>query len=187
MQKKDKPMKNMIKVWSIVLLMGAILTSCSNEQSLQEYYVANQENGDFILIDIPTSLISEDTQALDEEQKKVLKTVRKINLMAYQLKGHTIADYEAEKTKVNTILAGDNYEELMKMNSDEGGMKLYFRGDEDAIDEVVVFAAEDSKGFMLARVLGKKMNINDMFQLARSIEEGDLDVSEFEGVMDVFN
>jgi len=138
------------------------------------------------MIDIPTSLINDDTKALDEEQKKVLKTVRKINLMAYPLKDDTAATYDAEKTKVNTILTSDDYEELMKFNSDEGGMKLYFRGKEEAIDEVIIFASEDTKGFMLARVLGNDMNINDMFKLAQSIEEGDIDVSQFDGVMDVF-
>ena len=179
-------MKAIIKTLSVVLLLSGLLVSCSGEQSLQEYYVDNQENGNFIMIDIPTSLISQDTKALDEEQKKVLKTLRKINLMAYPLKDDTAAGYEAEKAKVTTILTSDNYEELMKFNSDEGGMKLYFRGEEEAIDEVIIFASEDSKGFMLARVLGNDMNINDMFKLSQSIQAGDIDVSQFDGVMDVF-
>jgi len=179
-------MKIIVKTLSMVLLFGGLLVNCNGEQSLQEYYVDNQENGNFIMIDIPTSLINDDTKALDEEQKKVLKTVRKINLMAYPLKDDTAATYDAEKTKVNTILTSDDYEELMKFNSDEGGMKLYFRGKEEAIDEVIIFASEDTKGFMLARVLGNDMNINDMFKLAQSIEEGDIDVSQFDGVMDVF-
>lgn len=186
MLKKDKTMRNLITKISALFLLGILLISCSNQQSLQEYYVDNQENNNFIMIDVPTSLISDDTQALDAEQKKVLKTLKKINLMAYPIKEETAANYDTEVAKVNTILAGDDYEQLMKMNSDEGGMKLYFKGEEEAIDEVIVFASEDSKGFMLARVLGDDMNINDMFSLMQSIEEGDIDVSQFEGIMDVF-
>lgn len=180
-------MKTTIKSMLAIAVCGVMLVSCSNQQSLQEYYVDNQENANFIMVDVPTSLISEDSEALDAEQKKILKTLRKINIMAYPLKEETKANFETEKSKVNTILASDDYQELMKVNSDMGGMKLYFRGEEDAIDEVVVFASQDAKGFMLARLLGDDMNIGDMMKLARSMEKGDIDVSQFEGVMDVFN
>ena len=179
-------MKTIFRNLSVVLMMGVVLVSCNSNPSLQEYYVDNQENNKFVMIDIPTSLISDDSEALDEEQKKVLKTVRKINIMAYPLKDSTTADYEAEQVKVNEILSGDNYEELMKFTSDEGKLKFYFKGEEDAIDEVIVFAAQDEKGFMLARLLGDDMNIGDMSRLAQSLQEGDIDLSGLNGVMDVF-
>lgn len=180
-------MKAIFKIVAIALVACVSLTSCNNGETLQEYYVANQENGDFILVDVPTSLISEDSAALDEEQKKVLKTVRKINIMAFPLKENSTTNFETEKSKITTILASDDYEELMKVNSDEGNMKLYMRGEEDAIDEVIVFASQDAKGFVLARLLGDAMNIGDMMNLAKSIESGGIDVSQFEGVMDVFD
>ncbi|MEP0265175.1 DUF4252 domain-containing protein [Dokdonia sp.] len=180
-------MKAIFKIVAIALVACTSLISCNNGETLQEYYVANQENGDFILVDVPTSLISQDSKALDEEQKKVLKTVRKINIMAFPLKDDSTTDLQTEKSKITTILASDDYEELMKVNSDEGNMKLYMRGEEDAIDEVIVFASQDARGFVLARLLGNDMNISDMMNLASSIESGDIDVSQFEGVMDVFN
>ncbi|WP_299208527.1 DUF4252 domain-containing protein [uncultured Dokdonia sp.] len=180
-------MKGIIKSIAIVLLATTSLISCKNGETLQEYYVANQENSDFILVDVPTSLISKDSKVLDEKQKEVLKTVRKINIMAYPLKDGTTATFEAEIAKVTAILASDDYEELMKITSDQGNMKLYFRGEEDAIDEVVVFASQDSKGFVIARLLGNDMNIADMSSLAKTIQAGDIDISQFDGVMDVFN
>ncbi|WP_299764831.1 DUF4252 domain-containing protein [uncultured Dokdonia sp.] len=180
-------MKGIVKIIAIIFFAGITLTSCKDGETLQEYYVANQNNTNFISVDVPTSLISQDTKALDEEQKKVLKSVRKINIMAYPLKDGTSATFDSEVTKVSTILASDDYEELMKVNSEMGNMKLYFRGEEDAIDEVILFASEDSKGFVLARLLGDDMNIADMANLAKTIEAGDIDVSQFEGVMDVFN
>lgn len=180
-------MKGIVKSIAIVLIASISFISCNKGETLQEYYVANQENSDFILVDVPTSLISQDTEALDEKQKEVLKTVRKINIMAYPLKdGKSTATFESEKTKVTTILASDDYEELMKVNSDMGNMKLYFRGEEDAIDEVIVFASQDEQGFVIARLLGNDMNIADMATLAKTIQAGDIDVSKFDGVMDVF-
>jgi len=180
-------MERIVKIVAIVLLVSTSLISCKNDQTLQEYYVANQENSNFILVDVPTSLISQDSHALDQKQKEILKTVRKINIMAYPLKDDTSTTFGSEVSKVSSILASDDYEELMKINSDEGNMKLYFKGEEDAIDEVIVFASQDSRGFVLARLLGNNMNITDMANLVKIIETGNIDVSQFDGVMDIFN
>lgn len=180
-------MKKMLKLSALVLTAVLMLASCSKGQSLQEYYVDNQENSDFILVDLPTSLVTGDIGLLDQEQRDILKTIRKVNIMAYPVKESTTAGFTGEKTKLMSILASDDYEELMKANSDQGNMRLYYKGEEEAIDEVIFFGSEDSKGFVLARLLGDDMNISDMMKLAQSLEAGDIDVSQFEGVMDVFN
>ena len=180
-------MKGIIKSIAIAFIACMSFISCNNSETLQEYYVANQENSDFILLDVPTSLISKDSNALSEKQKEVLKTVRKINIMAYPLKDGTTTAFESEKTKVKGILASDDYEELMKVNSDQGNMRLYLRGEEDAIDEVIVYASQDDKGFVIARLLGDNMKIADMAELAKNIQAGGIDTSQFEGIMDVFS
>ncbi|MDE0599781.1 MAG: DUF4252 domain-containing protein, partial [Dokdonia donghaensis] len=150
-------MYNTIKTVVAVFAVLLTLSSCSNKQSLQEYYVDNQENGDFILVDVPTSLLGKNVEALSEEQQEVFKTVRKINLMADQTKSGDTAAMQVERDKVKDILTSDDYEELMKASGDMGQMRLYFKGEEDAIDEVIFFGADDNKGFMLARLLGNDM------------------------------
>ncbi len=188
MQKKDKMIKTVIKLSVLLVLSVFTVTSCSSDKkSLQEYYVDNQENNDFVLVDVPASLISGSSAFLTKEQNEVLETIRKINIMAYPIKDATSINYQGEKTKLMGILAGDDYEELMKANSDEGSIRLYFKGEEEAIDEVIFFGAEDSKGFILARLLGDDMNISNMVKLAQSMETSDIDVSQFEGIMDIFN
>jgi len=176
-----------IKHIMVAVIGIMMLTSCSNQQSLQEYYVDNQENNDFILIDVPTSLLGSDMSLLSEDQQKVLKTVRKVNLMVYQTKEGDVAKMQLERDKVKTILATDDYEELMKANLDMGSMRLYFKGEEDAIDEVIFFGANENEGFMLARLLGDDMNIGDMVRLAQSLEKSDIDVSQFSSMMEVFD
>ena len=188
MQKKDKMIKTVIKLSVLLVLSVFTVTSCSSDKkSLQEYYVDNQENNDFVLVDVPASLISGSSAFLTKEQNEVLETIRKINIMAYPIKDATSINYQGKKTKLMSILAGDDYEELMKANSDEGSIRLYFKGEEEAIDEVIFFGAEDSKGFILARLLGDDMNISNMVKLAQSMETSDIDVSQFEGIMDIFN
>ncbi len=180
-------MYNTIKTVVAAFAVVLTLASCSNKQSLQEYYVDNQENADFILVDVPTSLLGKNVEALSEEQQEVFKTVRKINLMAYQTKSGDTAAMQLERDKVKDILATDDYEELMKASGDMGQMRLYFKGEEDAIDEVIFFGADDNKGFMLARLLGNDMNIGDMMHMAESLEKSDIDVSQFGSIMEVFD
>ncbi|ANH60594.1 DUF4252 domain-containing protein [Dokdonia donghaensis] len=180
-------MYNTIKTVVAAFAVVLALASCSNKQSLQEYYVDNQENGDFILVDVPTSLLGKNVEALSEEQQEVFKTVRKINLMAYQTKSGDTAAMQVERDKVKDILTSDDYEELMKASGDMGQMRLYFKGEEDAIDEVIFFGADDNKGFMLARLLGNDMNIGDMMRMAESLEKSDIDVSQFGSIMEVFD
>lgn len=179
-------MNTFIKVTITAVLAVITLASCSNKQSLQEYYVDNQENGDFILVDVPTSLLGKNVEALTEEQQKVFKTVRKINLMAYQTKSGDTAAMQIERDKVKDILTSDDYEELMKASGDMGQMRLYFKGEEEAIDEVIFFGADDNKGFVLARLLGNDMNIGDMMRMAESLNKSDIDVSQFGSIMEVF-
>ena len=173
--------------FSLMLLLIATLMSCNNQQSLQEYYIDSKENDDFIMVDLPTSLISPKSESLSPEQKKVIESVKKINLLAYSLKD--TAFYTNETGKVKAILKGDNYDELMKLGSTEQRMRIFIKGDEDAIDEVVVFAQDNSKGFVLARVLGNDMNVADMVRFAETMDTSSsaLNTAQFEGIMDVFN
>jgi len=179
-------MRTYIKQVAIAVVAVMSLVSCSNEQSLQEYYVDNQDSSDFILIDVPMSLLRNDNMPLSEEDKKVLKTVRKINMIAYPVKADNKAKYPAELAKVNAILKGEKYEQLMSASHETGKMKLYFLGEEDAIDEVIAFASDENKGFAIARVLGDDMNIGDMMKVAQSFEKSGVNLGQFEGVMDVF-
>ena len=171
----------------LVLVLGLSgLTSCNNEQSLQEYYVDSKENDAFIMLDVPTSLIAPATDKLSADQKKVVNSVKKVNLLAYSLKDTSF--YNKETAKLKKILKSDHYDELMKLGNSEQRMRIFIKGDEDAIDEVVVFAQDETKGFLVARVLGDNMNVADMVRFAETMDTSSatLNTGGFEGIMDVF-
>ena len=159
------------------------LISCNNGASLEEYYIEHKENPDFVTLDVPTSLITPDSKNLTPEQYRVLQTVKKINILALPLNSKTQSIYEHESLNVKEMLNHDNFQELMTFGKPSQRMQLFFKGDEDAIDEVVVFARDDSKGFMLARLLGDNMNVGDMVKFAQTIgkSKDSLDISQFEG------
>ena len=80
-------------------LAALTLFSCTNEKSLQRYLVDRQDDDSFLKIDIAASLLQTDNNNLSQEEKDVLKTVKKINVVAYPIKGENTADYEV-KTRI---------------------------------------------------------------------------------------
>lgn len=166
---KKKMMRKIIK--SVLLIGGLILTACSSQQSLQEYYIDNTENPNFLAFDIPTSILNLDAVELDQEQQVAYQSLKKLNVLAFKKTMDNVASYELEKVKVKAILANDDYEELMKMNTGFGSASIQFKGADDAIDEVIIFGDNKDKGFALVRVLGKDMNPAHFAQLLQALEK----------------
>lgn len=164
-------MKYFIK--SVLVAGVLLLASCSSQQSLQEYYVDNSENPNFISIDVPASILKMDAVDLNPTQKEAVESLRKFNLLAFKKDSENALEFEAEKKKVREILKGDDYVELMKINSKYGKGVIKYLGDEDAIDEVIIYGDSDDKGFALVRVLGKDMNPAHIMQLMQAIQKSD--------------
>ena len=64
----------------------------------------------------------------------------------------------------------------MKINSEYGKGVIKYLGDEDAIDEVIIYGDSEDKGFALIRVLGDDMNPAHIVQLMQAIQK-----SEYKG------
>ncbi|GHA35001.1 hypothetical protein GCM10007103_15680 [Salinimicrobium marinum] len=166
-----------MKRFKILLALGALaFYSCDNETTLQEYYVENQGNKQFLALDVPSSLLTGSGSRLDTEQKATLETIKKVNLMAFPMNDENKASYEQEKEKLTAILQNDKYNTLIKYGGGSRKAELYYLGEEDAIDEFVVFGSDEEKGFAVARVLGEDMKPEALIKLLKSFQEGDIDI-----------
>lgn len=150
-----------------------MLLACSSSQSLQEYYVDNSENPNFISLDLPASILNLESADLTDKQREALESLRKLNILAFRKTEQNSAEYTLEKNKVNDILKKGDFVELMKLNSSYGKGVIKYTGDEDAIDEVIIFGNSDEKGFALIRVLGKNMNPAYLMELLKAIQKSD--------------
>ncbi|PRX54431.1 DUF4252 domain-containing protein [Flagellimonas meridianipacifica] len=166
-------MKYVVKTF---FLTGAILlASCSSQQSLQEYYVDNSENPNFIALDVPASILKLNEESLSSSQKEAVESLRKFNMLAFKKTSENVAEYRAEKAKVKEILKDEEFVELMKINSQYGRGVIKYLGDEDAIDEVIIYGDSKDMGFALVRVLGKDMNPAHIIQLMQALQKSDYD------------
>ena len=178
-------MKAIIKVSAVFLLGMFLFTSCNSEPTIQEYYVKNQEKSDFIALDLPASLIQLGDDA-SEETKATMATIKKLNILAYKLTDDNKDEFKQEVSKVKQILKSDNYQELMRMKHENFNIVINFMGEDDAIDEFVILASANDKGFALARVLGNGMQPEKIIKMANDMKNIDADQASFGQIEELF-
>jgi len=178
-------MVTIVKYITAIFLGSLLFASCNNEPTLQEYLVDKQEDDNFVKMDLATSLLYAEENKLTPEQKDVLKTVKKINVVAYPLKDNE-EEYNTERAKILEILSQERYQTLMKMGSNKQGVTLKYLGEEDAIDEIIVYGNDSKKGFVVLRLLGKNMKPEDMISMMESMDKENINLSAFKGLEGFF-
>lgn len=164
-------MKKIINSLLVVLML--VVASCSSTQSLQEYYVAKSENPNFLSVDLPVSLLNMEKVDLNAEQREALNSLKKMNILAFKKTDANTIEFEAEKTTVKAILKNEKFIDLMKLNTSYGKGVIKYIGDDEMIDEVIIYGDNDEKGFMLIRVLGNNMKPANLIQFMQAIQKSD--------------
>lgn len=168
-------------------LAALTLLSCSNEKSLQKYLVEKQDDDAFLKVDVATSLLQTEGNSLSKEEKDILETVKKINVVAFKITEGNKADYQVKKNELKEILKQEKYKTLIKFGSNNKGASLKYLGEEDAIDELIVFASDAEQGFAVFRLLGDNMRPDQMIKLMESINSGDVDLSSLKSIGDMLD
>jgi len=169
----------------IGLILGvSLFVSCNAEKSLQVFIVDQQEKSDVIAMDIQTGMLQLDKKLKSKEDLETLKTLKKLSIVAYQTKEGNQARYLAEVKQVKAILKQEKYQELIRFGKGSRGARVYLIGDEDKVDEIIVFANDHSKGWLIVRVLGKNMNPTKMMEVAKKVDydSSDIDFSIFKNL-----
>ena len=179
-------MKTSIKTILFGLLALSMLVSCNNGPSLQTYFVDNQESPDFISADIPTSVVTLDEASLSEDQKEAYKSLKRLNFLGYKKNENNADVYNAELSKIKTILKDEKYIDLMEFSDKAMKFDVKYIGDDDSADEVIIFANSPDMGFGIIRVLGDDMRPENMATLANALQNADFDKSQLNGITDFF-
>lgn len=159
----------------LALIFLLVLGGCASTQSLQEYFVDNADNPDFLSLDIPANILNLDEVEFSDEHREAIGSLRKLNILAFRKTEANAAAYTEESAKVKAILKNPDFKELMKLNTQYGKGVVKYLGNGDAIDEVVIFGDSREKGFALVRVLGRKMNPAHFIQVMQAIQSSDLE------------
>ena len=163
-------MKSFLKISGLVVVITLITNACDSNPSLQKYYVNSKENSEFISIDLPSSILQLKDTEVSEDIKNTLETIKKVNFLALQLSNTNKELYSSEKEKVNRILKNPKYKQLMRINLGKSNVSVHYLGEEDAIDEVIIFGSDNEKGFAIVRVIGENMNPANILKLTQKIK-----------------
>ena len=169
-----------MKIKFITAFAGTVLVlaSCNSGPTLQNYFVDSTENKNFVALDISPSILNIDKQKLTVEENQALETFDKINLLAFKCNESNTADYEAEKLKIKEILTKNKYQELMKFSRDGDAASVNFVGDENHIDEFVLYADKKNDGFAVVRILGKDMNPTSIMTMLSVLDASNVDLEQ---------
>lgn len=169
----------------LLALIAMVLVSCSQEPTLQKYYVENSDSKEFVTLDIAPNIINTDSLELSDDEKKALKSLHKFNVLIYKADSIDKTKYVAEKEKVKNLLKADEYEELMKVNSAEGGFSISTKGEGEHIEEFVVFAHQQESGFGVVRVLGEDMTPTNVMTIAGLLQKANLDMKQLKPLQEM--
>ena len=173
----------------IVLSVLAIFISCNQQKTIQTYIVEKQDKPGFMSVDLPMSLIQLNTDKAPLEVKEAYGSIKKVNVLGLPYLNNNEA-YEIEKKAILSILNNSTlYKNLMKMDMNGMRISIYYNGDANDINEVIVFGYSQKIGVGVARVIGNHMNPTKITQMAEylKIDPNQLNLQQFEQVLDSIN
>jgi hypothetical protein len=175
----------MKRIYIVAVLCSLFLTSCNNEPTLQKYFVENTENKDFIALDVSPSILNVDKTKLSAEENEALASFDKMNILAFKLNDKNKAQFDAERAKVTAILKNEKYQQLMKFGSGKEGASISFVGDDEHIEEFVLFANKKENGFAVVRILGKDMNPTGIMTMMSVLKSSNIDLEQLKPLQEM--
>lgn len=168
-------------IYFLAIAFSLLFFSCNSKPSMQKYFVDHQEKPGFMVVDISSDILNVEKAKLTSEQKKALASFDKMNILAYQLDEKNKGQFDVERKAVNEILKDTvNYQQLMKFGSGKEGASISYIGDEDHIDEFILYGAKSDNGFAVVRILGKDMNPADAMTFMSIIKDSKIDMKQLE-------
>lgn len=170
------------------LLITATLISCGyGGETLQGYYVVNQEAPNFISVDIPVSFVDIEQANLTEVQREAYESINKLNMLGYRKSDDNAEEFKTELGKVQTILKDERYQELFRGgNSTDGKIIVKYIGTDTTIDELIIFGTMNNTGFGIIRVLGDNMEPAKIMKLGEVVNQMSSDENVVQDFMKFF-
>ena len=173
----------------IILSVLAIFVSCNQQKTIQTYIVEKQDKPGFMSVDLPMSLIQLNSDKVPLDVKDGYESIKKVNVLGLPYLNNNEA-YEIEKKAISLILNNSTlYKKLMKMDMNGMSVSIYYNGDANDINEVIVFGYSKKIGVGVARVIGNHMNPTKITQMAEylKIDPNQLNLQQFRQALNSIN
>ena len=155
-----------------------LIVACNSGLSLQQYYVEKSEDPNFLSVDLPASVLGLNTSEISEEDKKAFDSFQKLNMLLFKYSVENELVFTKEKAVLKNLFSQQKFNTLMTISDKDVNAKVMYLGDDDAIDEVVVYGDIKNVGFVVIRVLGDDMNPKQLASLASHLKNMKFDAKE---------
>lgn len=177
-------MKNVIKYVSLCLVLLAV--GCKNEPTLQKYFVEKSENKDFTVLDVTPNILNIEKTKLSSNEKEVLKSFEKVNILTFKADDKNKTQFEAEKKKISSILKDKKYESLIKVSMGKDGAEFKCVGKDEHIDEFILYGNRAENGLAVIRITGDDMNPTAVLEMLKLMQKSKIDVEQLKPLQELF-
>ncbi|WP_052752848.1 DUF4252 domain-containing protein [Kordia zhangzhouensis] len=154
----------------VVLFLFLGMTSCSDKNSLHNYILNNAEKIGFSSSTIPIGSLKGESLQLTEKQQEAFDAIQRVNVLLYKYDPNKEEEYSVEKKKIASILKQKKYEELIDLGN-KGTIK--YIGEEEEIDEIIIFVSNKELGFAITRIVGDDMTLTKFMELYQLVSQSD--------------
>jgi len=173
-------MKTLYKI-AFLILISIFATSCKTDL-LEDYFVKATESPDFFVMNIPSSILTIDESKLDAETKRQINSIKKVNILVYK-NDSDLSKKKQEFAEAEKIVNKKTYKNLGKINNDGYKVIFSYQGEPDKIDGLVFLGKDKKYNFLIGRLKGSDVNINNLVKALKHIK--DVDDSQVKSVFDM--
>lgn len=177
-------MKIILKYVSLGLVL--LFVSCKNEPTLQKYFVENNENKDFTVLDVTPNILNLEKTKLSSNEKDVLESFEKVNILTFKADDKNKTQFEAEKKKISSILKDEKYESLIKVSMGKDGAEFKCVGKDEHIDEFILYGNRSENGLAVIRITGNDMNPTAVMEMLKLMQKSKIDVEQLKPLQELF-
>lgn len=157
---------------TITLCLGLFLLMSCQTNSLQTYMVNHKDDENFISLDFSLKTFVDNFDKLSDDQKKVFKDVRKVNILAFKKDNSNGEEYSQKRNLLTQILSEEfSDQQLMSVNDKGRQMKMFADDMKDKVKEIVIYASDNNRGFLVLRLLGDDLNPSNFYKLMQISDE----------------
>lgn len=171
-----------------ISLLSLLLFSCKEEKpTLQTYFVDKMEDKNFVNLDVSSSILNLDKAKLSSAEKKALESFDKVNILAFKKDDKNGSSYKTELEQVKKILKDSTFNPLIKVNGVKHNASVMLVGEQNKIDELVLFGNQNEMGFTVIRVLGEDMKPENALEFFNILKKSNIDMKQLQPVLNMMD
>ncbi|MDO4728214.1 MAG: DUF4252 domain-containing protein [Bacteroidota bacterium] len=151
----------------MALIVMMLFVSCKDETSLQQYFVKNSENPEFISFTFsPKHYVKE--RGIKLKDDAFFKQIKSVNILFLNKEDSLMVN--KEYTHLKAILEDEQYQGLMSFNHQGFRVQIDYVGTDQDIKEVVVLANKSTAHVAVLRIITNTLKIEQLTDIANLVQ-----------------